>query len=109
MRIQTLSASELTIEVPQTKQAALVFRAVNNKLRQQLLRLLHQNGKMIVTEIYRTLKVEQSVASQHLGILRNAGLVSTERDSRHIYYSVNYKKLEEIHLSATALLNYAIS
>ena len=93
----TVSSSELRIDVIQLKKAALILRAVNHKLRQQMLRLLHQNGKMTVTEIYVKLRLEQSVASQHLAILRKAGFVNTVRDGKFIYYSVNYERLDQVH------------
>jgi DNA-binding transcriptional ArsR family regulator len=51
---------------------------------------------MTVTEIYVKLRLEQSVASQHLAILRKAGFVKTERDGKFIYYSVNNDRLEEL-------------
>jgi DNA-binding transcriptional ArsR family regulator len=51
---------------------------------------------MTVTEIYVKLRLEQSVASQHLAILRKAGFVKTERDGKFIYYSVNTERLEEL-------------
>jgi DNA-binding transcriptional ArsR family regulator len=56
-----------------------------------------------VTEIYVHLRLEQSVASQHLAILRKAGIVKTERDGKFIYYSVNHKRVEEINNVATEL------
>lgn len=59
------------------KKAALVLRAMNHKLRQQMIKLLDENERMTVTEIYVKLKLEQSVASQHLAILRRAGIVVT--------------------------------
>jgi DNA-binding transcriptional ArsR family regulator len=90
-------ASELKIDVIQLKKAALVLRAVNHKLRQQMLKLLHQSGQMTVTQIYVKLRLEQSVASQHLAILRKAGFVNTLRDGKFIYYSVNYARLEQVH------------
>jgi DNA-binding transcriptional ArsR family regulator len=62
------SSSELKIDVLQLKKAALILRAINHKLRQQILKLIHQNGKMTVTEIYVKLRLEQSVASQHLAM-----------------------------------------
>ncbi|MDB5252698.1 MAG: helix-turn-helix transcriptional regulator, partial [Flaviaesturariibacter sp.] len=71
--------SELKIDVLTLKKAALVLRAVNHKLRQQILKLIHQKGKITVTEIYVKLRLEQSVASQHLAILRKAGFVTTIR------------------------------
>lgn len=51
---------------------------------------------MTVTEIYAQLKLEQSVASQHLAILRKAGYVETLRDGKFIYYSVNYQKIGHV-------------
>ena len=99
-----VSSTELRIDVIQLKKSALILRAVNHKLRQQIMKLIHQNGKMTVTEIYVKLRLEQSVASQHLAILRKAGFVITERDGKFIYYSVNYTRLSEIHRVAQELL-----
>jgi DNA-binding transcriptional ArsR family regulator len=78
------------------KKAALVLRALNHKLRQQILKLIDENGKMTVTEIYVKLRLEQSVASQHLAILRRAGIVNTERDGKFIYYTVNTPRIGDI-------------
>src|SRR5881227_2223745 len=91
------AVSDLKIDVIQLKKAALILRAVNHKLRQQIMKLIHQNGKMTVTEIYVKLRLEQSVASQHLAILRKAGFVNTLRDGKFIFYSVNYDRLTQVH------------
>lgn len=88
---------ELKIDVIQLKKAALVLRAINHKLRQQIMKLIYQNGKMTVTEIYIKLRLEQSVASQHLAILRKAGFVNTTRDGKFIYYSISKERLAEVH------------
>jgi DNA-binding transcriptional ArsR family regulator len=107
MTVATLSneqASVPAIETPDTlkinyhnlKKAALVLRALNHKLRQQILNLIESEKKITVTEIYVRLRLEQSVASQHLAILRRAGIVTTQRDGKFIYYTVNYKRIEEI-------------
>lgn len=78
------------------KKAALKLRALNHKLRQQIVKLIDENKKMAVTEIYVKLRLEQSVASQHLAILRGAGIVNTLRDGKFIYYSVNYEGVKEV-------------
>src|SRR5438045_9750328 len=78
------------------KKAALVLRALNHKLRQQIIRIIHENEKLTVTEIYIRLRLEQSVASQHLAILRKAGIVSTTRDKKFIYYTINKKRFDAI-------------
>ena len=78
------------------KKAALVLRAINHKLRQQILKQIDEQGKITVTELYVKLRLEQSVASQHLAILRKAGFVKTEREGKFIYYSVNSSRLQEV-------------
>lgn len=86
----------LKINFHNLKKAALVLRAMNHKLRQQILGLIDSEKKVTVTEIYVRLRLEQSVASQHLAILRKAGIVNTTRDGKFIYYSVNVKRIGEI-------------
>ena len=88
--------SSLNVDLHNLKKAAMVLRAINHKLRQQVLKLIDENGKMTVTEIYVKLRLEQSVASQHLAILRKAGFVKTERDGQCIFYSVSSERLEEL-------------
>jgi DNA-binding transcriptional ArsR family regulator len=51
---------------------------------------------MTVTDIYIKLRLEQSVASQHLAILRRAGVVLTERQGKFIYYSLDNDRLVQI-------------
>ena len=99
-----ISNNELNIEILQIKKAALVLRAVNHKLRQLILNLIHQNGRMTVTSLYIKLRLEQSVTSQHLAILRKAGFVLTERNGKNIFYTVHYKRLEEVHQYCDLLL-----
>src|SRR6266513_4455377 len=84
------------VDLLNVKKAGLILRAINHKLRQQILKLIDEQGKITVTEIYVKLRLEQSVASQHLAILRKAGFVKTDRDGKFIYYSVNNDRLEEL-------------
>ena len=97
--------NELVIDTLITRKAALVLRAINHPLRQQMLRIIHQKAKITVTELYIILRLEQSVASQHLAILRKAGLVATERKAKNIFYSVNYAQLEHLHNVTGTLVN----
>ena len=91
-----LSGENLKLDFLRLKKAAMILRALNNKLRQQLLKLVDEHDKITVTEIYVSLRLEQSVVSQHLAILRRAGIVITKREGKFIYYSLNYKRLQEI-------------
>ncbi|MBL0234325.1 MAG: helix-turn-helix transcriptional regulator [Chitinophagaceae bacterium] len=95
----------IKVDLINIKKAALILRAVNHKLRQQILKQIDESGKITVTELYVKLRLEQSVASQHLAILRKAGFVKTTRDGKYIYYSVNTEKLIELNRIVEELLN----
>ena len=92
------------VDLIQLKKSAAILRALNHKLRQQIIRLLNESKKMTVTEIYVKLRLEQSVASQNLAKLRIAQLVITKRDGKFIFYSVNYERIEEINKFITDLV-----
>lgn len=101
----TENQSELRLDALKLKKAAIVLRAVNHKLRQVMLQLIGEREKITVTEIFLHLRMEQSVASQHLAILRKAGFVKTKREGKYIYYSVNRQRLEELNQFIEDLLN----
>lgn len=99
------TGSLLKVDLLNVKKAALVLRAINHKLRQQILRLIDEERKITVTDLYVNLRLEQSVASQHLAILRKAGFVKTERSGKYIYYSVNPDRINELNRFVAELLN----
>jgi DNA-binding transcriptional ArsR family regulator len=84
------------VEFVSLKKAAVTLRALNHKLRQQIVKLIDENKRITVTEIFNKLHLEQSVASQHLAVLRRAGIVKTHRDGKFIYYSVNNPRIAHI-------------
>ncbi len=86
----------IKLEYAILKKAVLTLRAINHPLRKEIMELIEEKKQMTVTEIYIKLRLEQSVASQHLAILRRADLLTTERDGKFIYYSINSKRMEEI-------------
>jgi DNA-binding transcriptional ArsR family regulator len=76
--------------------ASAVMRALTHPIRLKLIGFIDQNKRINVNKIYKALKMEQSVASQHLRILRDEKLVKAERNGKFIFYTVNYQKLETI-------------
>ncbi len=90
------NAELLNIDYHNIKKAALVLRSLNHKLRQQIIKTIFESEKLTVTQLYVKLRLEQSVASQHLAILRKAGIVKTERDGKFIFYSINPLRIESI-------------
>ncbi len=78
------------------KKAFFTLRSVSHPLRKKILHLLEEHRRLAVTEIYVKLRVPQSVASQHLSVLRASGTVRTEREGKFVYYSLNKGRVLEI-------------
>ncbi|MEM9886145.1 MAG: metalloregulator ArsR/SmtB family transcription factor [Bacteroidota bacterium] len=92
----TQGLHDVQLDYAELRKAVLVLRAVNHKLRQRIIDLLEENNQMTVTDIYVKLRLEQSVASQHLAILRRAGVVRTDRQGKFIYYALDKERLAQI-------------
>ena len=87
--------AKVNIDNESLSEAASLLRAINHKLRMEILLYIDQNDKINVNKIYNTLNLEQSITSQHLRILRMAGIVETQRDGKFIFYTINYDKLDK--------------
>ncbi len=103
--LQKGPSADILLDYAELRKAVLVLRAINHKLRQRIIDLLEENQSMTVTDIYIKLRLEQSVASQHLAILRRAGVVATDRQGKFIYYSLDKDRLSQISRLVEELAN----
>jgi len=68
-------------------EAAALMKTLGNEQRLLVLcNLLEQ--PMTVGELYQRMSLSQSALSQHLALLREAGLVETRREAQSIHYSL---------------------
>lgn len=77
------------------------LRALCHPLRLRIVEFIDQNESINVNKIYNTLKLEQSITSQHLRILRKSNLVQTQREGKFIHYSLNYEELDKANKAIT--------
>ncbi len=75
------------------QESSEILRALAHPLRMKILQFIDENESSNVNKIYNTLNLEQSITSQHLRILRTAGLVNTEREGKFVHYSIDYAKI----------------
>ena len=68
-----------------------LMRALAHPLRLKILEFIDRHGEINVNKIYKTLNIEQSITSQHLRILRMAGVVDCIRDGKFMHYNINYE------------------
>lgn len=94
--ILSKGADDIELDYAELRKAVLVLRAVNHDLRKKIIALLEKYEQLTVTDIYVKLRLEQSVASQHLAILRKARIVAPKREGKFIYYSLDKERIEQI-------------
>src|SRR5687767_7682862 len=95
-RLKEKEVDKSLLDFEVMKKAFFTLRSVSHPLRKKILSLLEKCGHLTVTEIYIKLRLEQSVASQHLSVLRAAGVVKTERDGKFVHYSLNKERISDI-------------
>lgn len=62
-------------------------------------------GEACVCHLEAVLKKRQAYISQHLMVLRDAGILETKREGKYIYYRVADQGVFELILSAAEILN----
>ena len=73
---------KLELNSDQIQKAAELLKAVAHPLRLKIVKLINEKGEVNVNVIYNTLKIEQSITSQHLKMLRGVEAVDTRRDGK---------------------------
>ena len=71
------------------------FHAIADPTRRHILMML-RDGEQPATELARPFRATQSAISQHLAVLRRAGLVANRRQGRNRYYRVRAEALREV-------------
>ncbi len=84
------------IDIEMLEMAAEKLRAISHPMRIAILELLAQEEPLSVTEIYKTLNIEQAIASHHLNILKNKKVLVSKRTGKKIFYSLRSNTLMEI-------------
>jgi len=80
-----------------------LVRALAHPLRLKILEFIDNQGTTHVNSIYNSIKIEQSITSQHLRIMRKAGVLEAEREGKFVFYSINYEIVKRI---ASAVKNF---
>jgi ArsR family transcriptional regulator len=84
------------VDRERAERMAIVAKAVGDPIRLQLVDVLKKHaGKVCVCELVPLFELSQPTVSHHLKVLREAGLVGSERRGLWAYYYVNRDALKE--------------
>lgn len=67
------------------KRFSKIFKAIGDRSRLKIIALL-RNGEKSVNEITKAVGLSQSTVSRHLGVLKEAEVVSDRREGQQVYY-----------------------
>ncbi len=85
------------LDTKKLDQAAGKLRAMSHPMRIAIIGLLAQHSEPLsVTEIYKSLDIEQATASHHLNILKSKNILISKRDGKNIFYSLRNITITEI-------------
>jgi ArsR family transcriptional regulator len=85
------------IEREQAERMGTVAKAIGDPIRVQLLDVLRKHaGEVCVCELVPLFDLSQPTVSHHLKVLREAGLVGSERRGLWAYYYVEPEAMEEL-------------
>ncbi len=73
-----------------------VFYALSDPTRRKILELLANQGQMTASSIYTHFTASPPAISQHLKVLREAGLVTMEKHAQQHLYQVNPQAVLEL-------------
>jgi DNA-binding transcriptional ArsR family regulator len=80
----------------EVERAANMIKAISHPMRLAILGHLGDDKQLNVTEIHQLLGIEQSTASHHLGILKDKGILASERKGKNTYYYLKRKNLSTL-------------
>lgn len=87
-----------------TSECARILRAMSDETRLRMLSSLF-SGEKCGTEIAADLKLPQPQVAHHLGILRNADLVTTRRRGQRVYYRLHPVVRDSLRKGASKTIN----
>jgi len=73
-----------------------IFKALADANRRKILKLLSKKDSMSAGEIADRFTISKPAVSDHLKILRNAGLIYAEKQGQFILYQLNATIMQEI-------------
>lgn len=73
------------------RECSLIFTALGDPNRQDILIMLEVHGPLNVLQITEKLNLARPTVSHHLKILSNAGLLKSQKQAREIYYESDWQ------------------
>ena len=85
---KTQSRSQIAEELVEAVDSKF-FKTLSEPVRVQILKYLMLNGRADIQTIAENMPQDRSVISRHLNLMQEAGILTGEKENRHVFYDVN--------------------
>jgi DNA-binding transcriptional ArsR family regulator len=79
------------------------FKTLSEPVRVQILRFILLNGRADIGTIAENMPQDRSVISRHLNLMQAVGILTSEKEGRHVYYAINARMFLERFMTITEL------
>ena len=91
-----MKKTNIAFEQERLDYSSELMRALAHPLRLKILEFIDRHEVINVNKIYNTMKIEQSITSQHLKILKSVGILDTNKEGKFKHYQIDYEKLVKV-------------
>jgi len=84
------------------------FKSMVEPVRVQIIRYLLLNGRSDIGTIAENMPQDRSVISRHLNLMHEVGILNCEKETRHMFYSLNAEVFLERFVNITDLVKACI-
>lgn len=81
---------------PGLDEGARLFKALGDETRLAIIRQLQEQGEVCACDFVACCDLAQPTVSHHLKVLRDVGLVNTEKRGLWVYYALNRERVREL-------------
>jgi DNA-binding transcriptional ArsR family regulator len=92
----TASGAGPGLDEEHVSETARMLRCLGHPVRLRILDLLDREEELTVTEIHEALDLEQAVCSQHLGLMRDKGVLDHRKEGVHAFYSIGDRRAYKV-------------
>lgn len=90
------STTKALLDPEKLEKVAFILKTIAHPLRIGIVDLLTTHERLSVNEICHKLDAEQSLTSHHLSNMKLKGILCSEREGKHMYYSLKLKEVTKV-------------
>ena len=86
--------NSLNVKVAPINRMVDLFKTLSHPIKVDIIKIIEREKRINVTDLYKTLNMEQAHVSQFLNSMKRVGVLKSEKEGRHTFYSIDIELIE---------------